>query len=793
MGLKKRLSFKKIFFVFIFFASFSIGGCASVLFQEKDRLAMGSQYSELERILEGEYKDISSAKSEDLIGLCNAYSKLKKYNKLFSCLDQLENNIKEGNKIITHHGFFSWNYPQNITVIPSLIKAEAYIELGDYDKAVASAKKAYELLSTVEWPFKDRYNSWERRCKIRSLGILALAYALKGDNKNASQYAMQLENEEMGFLRFMNTPGAITIAIGKEKSFALARAYMALGKYDKILTDKDGALDAFGSFIEGYLGVTFFAFVDLPKQFMINKALYETGHIKESKEGYDKLLSNPETKSNGEIYWPILFDRGRIYEREGDTKQAIEFYKQSIDVIESQRSTINTEASKIGFVGNKQKVYHQMISTLYSDGQYANAFEYVERSKSRALVDLLASNKEFDASKDKEQVASMLKEIETIETEGKALDVRSLAADKINERNTRSVQIKERIKIVAPELTSLVTVSIQPPTEIQSYIQSDETLIEYYYHGEDIYAFVVTKSVLKAVKLDGQNLVNVIGQFRKLLEDPKSQQYLELSQKLYQRLIKPIEYLINAQKLIIVPHGVLHYLPFNALNSGNSYLIDKYSVSYLPSSSIMKFLKQRKTQEAKNALIFGNPDLGDPKYDLKYAEEEAVTISKGFPRARVLIRKEATKTAFKKFGSQFDYIHFATHGLFESDAPLNSGLFLAKDSENDGVLSVNELYSIRLNADLITLSACETALGKINPGDDVVGLTRGFLFAGSNSIVASLWKVDDMATAQLMTEFYSNLRKTNKRDALRDAQLNIKKQNEHPYFWAAFQLTGMSD
>lgn len=769
-------------------------GCASVLFNEKDRLAMGSQYSELERILEGENKDFSSAKSVDLIGLCNTYSKLKKYNKLFSCLEQLENNIKKGDKIITHHRFFSWSYPQNITVMPYLIKAEAYIELGDYDKAVTLAKRAYELLPTIEWSFKDRHNSWERRCKIRSLSILALAYALKGDNKNASQYAVQLENEKMGFSTFMLTPGAITLTIEKEKSVGLARAYMALGQYDKILTDKGGIVDALGSFSEGYVGVTFFAFVDLPKQFIINKALYETGNIKEAKEGYDRLLSKPETKSNGEIYWAILFDRGRISQGEGNTKQAIDFYKQSIDVIENQRSTINTEASKIGFVGDKQKVYHQIISALFSDGQYASAFEYVERSKSRALVDLLASKKDFAAPNENEMYASsMLKEFEEVEFESKAFDVSSLSADKVNQRSIRGIEIIEKIKTQAPELSSLVTVSTLPPSEIQSNIKNDETLIEYYYQGEDLYAFILTKNELKAAKLDGKDLIKDIEEFRKSLEDPKSQQHIELSQKLYQRLIKPIENQINTKNLIIVPHGVLHYLPFNALNNNSNYLIDRYSVSYLPSSSVMKFLKQRERQKAQQALIFGNPDLEDPKYDLKYAEEEALTISKIFPQTKVFLRKDATETAFKKSGSQFNYIHFATHGLFETDSPLNSGLFLAKDSENDGLLSVNELYSLRLNADMITLSACETGLGKVKHGDDVVGLTRGFLYAGANSIVASLWKVDDLATSYLMAEFYSNLNKISKRDALRQAQLNTKKQYEHPYYWAAFQLTGMGE
>jgi len=124
---------------------------------------------------------------------------------------------------------------------------------------------------------------------------------------------------------------------------------------------------------------------------------------------------------------------------------------------------------------------------------------------------------------------------------------------------------------------------------------------------------------------------------------------------------------------------------------------------------------------------------------------------------------------------------------------LSSGLYLAKDAKNDGVLTVGELYSMNLDADLVTLSACETGLGKVANGDDVVGLTRGFLYAGSRSIVASLWSVDDQATATLMKAFYENLSNQNKQEALRLAQLKTRKTFPHPFYWAAFQLTGRAD
>lgn len=144
----------------------------------------------------------------------------------------------------------------------------------------------------------------------------------------------------------------------------------------------------------------------------------------------------------------------------------------------------------------------------------------------------------------------------------------------------------------------------------------------------------------------------------------------------------------------------------------------------------------------------------------------------------------------KSYGNSFRYLHIASHGLFDTEKPLNSGLLLAKDEQNNGTLTVGELYDIKLNVDLVTLSACETALGKIANGDDVVGFTRGFLYAGASSIVSSLWQVDDAATADLMVGFYANLNKKDKRSALRDAQLATKSRYKHPYYWAAFQITG---
>lgn len=742
------------------------GGCAGLFKDLKiSSLAQQMRHHEIINILQKEIDHKEAVSSFQLLLLSDAYYEIRDYEKMLATVDMMERRIAGGDA--TYFG-------ADISVYPAILRGAAYLDQGEYDKAIKSASEAHVILKRI-----GESNVFYRSHLINIASILGVAYAHLSNNAEADRW--------IGVLRGINISDTI---LGPEKFTAIARIYMAKKEYSQALS----AIQNPDAKVEGFVTVFYDqTFEELPKFFILTKSLYETGKIREAGENYDQLLKHPQIKQIGGIYWPVLLDRGRIARMEGKEAIAEQLLREAVDVIEKQRSSIRSEAGRIGYVGDKQDIYQELVALLISGGRAADAFEYVERSKSRALVDLLASNKEFGVSKNKEQVDLMLKELETIEAEGKAVDVSSLAPEKISQRNIRSVQIKERIKTVAPELASLVTVSIPPPSEIQSYIGSDETLVEYYYHGEDFYVFMLNKNMLKAVKLDGKDILKDIEQFRRLLQDPKSAQYPELSQKLYQRLIKPIEHLINTQRLIIVPHGILHYLPFNALNSGSSYLIDKYSISYLPSASVMKFLKQRKAQKTERALILGNPYLDDPKYDLKYAQDEAVAISKEFSQVRVLLRKDATETAFKNSANQFSHIHFATHGMFESDSPLNSGLFLSKDPENDGLLSVSELYSMRLDADLVTLSACETGLGKINHGDDVVGLQRGFLYAGANSIVASLWKVDDLATSQLMTGFYSNLKKTNKRDALREAQLAVKKRYDHPFFWAAFQLTGMAE
>jgi CHAT domain-containing protein len=183
---------------------------------------------------------------------------------------------------------------------------------------------------------------------------------------------------------------------------------------------------------------------------------------------------------------------------------------------------------------------------------------------------------------------------------------------------------------------------------------------------------------------------------------------------------------------------------------------------------------------------------------LRYTQQESQNVSAFFPKEHMLLLgNRATESSFKRLADHYDVVHLATHGYFNKLNPLLSGIALESDAENDGRLEVHEILELRLNAELVTLSACDTALGsgyfaEVPAGDDVLGLTRAFLFAGSPSVLASLWEVNDRSAVQLMDSFYEQLKQTDKATALARAQRGIHARGpyRHPYYWGASMLVG---
>ena len=527
---------------------------------------------------------------------------------------------------------------------------------------------------------------------------------------------------------------------------------------------------------------------DVSNALLYAQSLSRLGRTEQAAAMFDTLLALPEIRAMGNLYWVALYERGLLALQEGHGEEGIRLLVQSVDAIESVRSTISFEAGKIGFAGDKQTVYAILIGALAESGDWRQAFLYTERAKARALVDLLAQRGDLGPPPSvDDKVRELFARATTVDT-----SVGYAATDDTARGIKVVADSRDALSTVAPEAASLISVQKIDIPGISSRMSADESLIDYYSQGNELYAFVLQAGAIKGYPLSARGLVADVRAFREAIarRDPHA---MDLGKSLYDRLVRPLLPDLKSTKLVIAPHGVLHYLPFAALNDGERYLLDQYSLRLIPSASTLLYLRTEPSKKAGKLLALGNPDLGARAYDLPNAQVEAVQVAAMFPSSRALVRADASKSAVKQLGNGFSILHFATHGKFDANAPLSSGLYLAKGSESDGVLTVSDLYSLRWDVDLVTLSACETGLGQVANGDDVIGLTRGFLYAGARSIVASLWEVDDAATEQLMVSFYRNLEKNDKREALRLAQIETRQQYPQPWYWAAFNVLGRAD
>ena len=342
---------------------------------------------------------------------------------------------------------------------------------------------------------------------------------------------------------------------------------------------------------------------------------------------------------------------------------------------------------------------------------------------------------------------------------------------------------------------------------------------------------------IREVPVGKEQLIKKVSRFRELISEGSENQdeLLGLSQDLYVILIKPIAFNISKNRVIISPHGPLHYLPFQLLHDGEKYLIENYTLNYIPSATVLRYLankspigplepagetnfaettvtttvddsgylpgwgtetvtesvyENQNSGPPKSILLLGNPDLDSEALNLPYSEIEIDNVATFFPDSFKLSRSEASETNLKNKASSYDILHFATHATFDNDDPFNSALLLASDGSNDGRLTLEEIYQLKLKPSLVVLSACDTGLGKYSAGDEIIGFYRAFMYAGAKSIIATLWPVSDEATSYLINEFYQSLKKNSLGESLRMAQLKTKEKYPNPANWGGFVLVG---
>ena len=716
--------------------------------------------------------------------------------------------------------------------------ASVFTQAGDYTKSGKMAGKRASLVSARNEYWLGRYEEAKTQAsRVRSRhqsqgnqrGEGAALFEMARAASALGQYeeAVKLSGEALEIGKAIDNKGILGAS-----HFSLGQNYLKKNQLDEAYKHLKEALTYFKLCRVRGLNPECYLYLG-EVQIRLNKQ-------EEGKESFEAAIKEAKALAKPEPIWMGHSRLGRIAEEEGQRQRAFEHYAEAIKVVEGMRGKLRDPGLKTSFMANKLYVYEWMIRLLKSMQRDPEALNYLERAKARALLDMLAEKGLYSSVKEEDV---LLKRERRLRKQIRGLSMALLTAPsepdtepdepvaELRRLQQEHEEVLERIKRLNPELASLVSINPLKAHEIQELLDPNMALLEYFLGEKTQLVFVVTREKVLAVPLDlsPEVLFHKIQRFRKEAVEgispnrSGSEAYGRTLSALYETLLCPVEKEIaNLEHLVIVPHGILHYLPFQALcttrNGKLSYLVESYAVSYLPSASVLKYARTKNKENRNSILAAGNPTTElDP---LPAAEKEAREVSELFEDKLVLTGQRATETVVKSQSPKYDVVLLSTHGEMINDDPLQSNIRFAPSTNNDGRLTVDEIFDMNIKANLVTLSACETALargegGGFPQGDDLVGLSRAFIHAGAPSTVASLWKVSDETTVRLMQAFHRNLQTMSKAEALRQAQLELMHSNipysvqrgmvvtrltgykpgtvidcSHPFFWAPFILIG---
>jgi CHAT domain-containing protein len=514
---------------------------------------------------------------------------------------------------------------------------------------------------------------------------------------------------------------------------------------------------------------------------------------------YRRALQAADAMLLREVRWRALFGIARLQQAAGDTDAAVASYGQAIDTVEGLRAEIRLDQLKDGFLANKMDLYAGLVGLLVDLHRGDEAFAVAERSRARNLIDILGRQRLSLAGAVDQQLydrQNRLKE-QIQEQEGLALQAteakdRQMYAQALEGLRADYQDLLLEIERRRPELLNLIKVEPVSLRDIRQQLEPGVVLLSYYQLPERLLCWRLERerSSLFILPVTARELSETIAGYRRMLQnlEPLEQE----SRALYDQLLaKPLAGMSQPKALGIIPHGALHYLAFATLSDGRDYVVDRQQLFYLPAASVLPYtLSRRRPEKNLKVLAIGNPDLGDSALDLPFAEREAATLRWNYPQVTTLLRERATESWVREHIGEFGIVHLASHGEFDPINPLFSAIRLTPDRKANGKLQADEVFGLNITADLVVLSACQTGLGDIRGGDDVVGLNRAFIFAGTHALMSSLWRVSDVSTAILMKQFYREYARGDKAGSLRKAMLHVKNRYPHPGYWGAFVLTG---
>ena len=686
----------------------------------------------------------------------------------------------------------------------------AYDISGEYLKAIDYHKQSLQIAQELN----------NRLVEGQSSGNLGLTYHALGNYSKAIEYYKQ----SLKIAQELNNPLGESAALEN-----LGLAYRNLGNYPvainyhqqrlaiaRNIKDRRGEGQSLGN-----LGIIYHSLGDYPKAIDHHKQSLKIARDIENPLGESAALGNIGSVYDDIGDYPKAIDYhkqrlaiarkikdpkgegaalnnlGLNYYKQGNFKLAENILFEGIKVLESLRDRELKDSEKVQFFDTQKSVYRILQQVLIAQNKTKAALEISERGRARAFVELLTSRLSTNTQEQPPTPPNITEIKQIAKLQNSTLVQYSITYD--------SFKIAGKPQIKESELYIWV---IKPTGEVTFRKANLKPL----WQKENTTLSKLISTTRKSLGVSDDERSIFSAKFKNPVNEKIQRESL---QKLHQLLVKPIADLLPTdpnQRVTFVPQGDLFLVPFPALmDSKGKYLIEKHTILTAPAIQVLELTRSQqqriKSQQRipgksrQNALIVGNPTM--PKFNTIYGESgkqlsslpgakrEAQAIAPLF-NTTALTGDEATETAIKAKLPQAGVIHLATHGLFDGFQGLQSSIALAPSSQDNGLLTASEILDIKLNADLVVLSACNTGRGEIT-GDGVIGLSRSLFLAGTPSVLVSLWSIPDAPTAELMTDFYQNLYQKNldKAQALRQAMLKMKEQYpKAPRKWAAFTLIG---
>jgi CHAT domain-containing protein len=563
--------------------------------------------------------------------------------------------------------------------------------------------------------------------------------------------------------------------------------------------------------------------------------------VKKAMAAFERSLSVALEIGNWNEVWKNYSGRAQCYERLRNFHQALMAYQKALETFDKIREKISFDLYKIGFSRDKHDVYEGIIRTLVSlkennprPAAYDELiFATFNRIKARnffeglgRIEDETKSNEiAFELDRLDREIGNLISHpgyLESEDSSKKVLELEYRYLRILSEENSINNHDNQAI---FDEPFSLKFVQ-------EKLLEEGQVLLDYYICQNESYCFVVSRDEYRVIKLPAEKEIeNSIRLYVKLLAEPETEleDLVSAGSRIRSFLIPGLENLKNkVNSLIIIPDGLLNYLPFETLTLESSegarekkYLIEQFKITYVPSIAALHKLKKMpgRSDYTKELLAFGGPYYSSKDKNrlksrvyfvdkqlardgfqlpaLPYSRQEVKKVARLFCRSNydLFLKKKATEDNFKHLNlTDYRILHFACHGLISEHFPQRSALIFSLKSggNEDGLLTLREIYGLKLKAELVVLSACDTSRGAMEKAEGIIGLPRAFLLSGSQAVVSSLWSVNDRATQELMKDFYRFLLAGERKDeALQKAKLKMIHSNKsHPYYWAAFILTG---